>query len=1563
MQNMGQRLIIALPLLLLLHAAASAAVPFNTNDLRRVSTVQLKELRAQQSALERYVAAAPSPKALADEAKHVRTDAADVIAQLELLEALTTQGFFDSASRERKHELLNKVLTKKPGKNGSKSSAPSDPGVLDSLAADLGGLESLTTDSGSRSELILDEKKPMRAESKLEAVELMTQSEMVLRQKIIQTGLTVQRQVQDMLHRPKNYVLCGGFETEERGWDVTLYWKTNECTEMRITPDRPHEGQHALEIRSTPPGNPASLWQTLWVPAGETYTFSFWARVEAGHPFRATIPGTSVNVPIDNAEWRQYTASWPAPEQNTWFSCPITFTGQGTLWLDAVQVEPGSEATAYEDSHARQDKDFFEQGMPKGFLIRKTEVIPMRQRLQNGFGRQMRDAICDKVQADMPSLLQRQSTESPRDVMPMLAGAYLVNGNPLYGQIVSEQMGHYWDKNVQRMSDRQTASRTGSDISLLGLSGRYVTVLATVYDVFYHHLTATERTLCEAMLEEHLMVTSGMIAAGGGIPFGYARRWGFPDESGPTSTFLNYRGFPLLIQERPDDLQWREKLYAVLYKLNLTFSEQYTRDGGKILGPVACYYHSGIDGTLYFVEALFQRTGINFWAHPHYRKSPEFLYLHKTTVQPCDGEGRPVPRRIGFPAISEAWASPAGYTVPLAMNLRLAALFGEPRYRTIYEDSFLDEKGRLEPGFFCLTSHFPLLMYGGNGLMPQLGALLWYDPSGERKEFELPQSGHIRNTNFLSWRTAPDKGHMHFEFGDDNFILNAFGEPLITGVGGYYVDNWMQGCLGHNTIQNSRNSGGIFQRVVREFRSLQAYDYAYSTKAKNWYEVTLSGFRSPPWQTHLKRRDSHILFMRPYYLAMIFDNETEPDQPPEWFALILHAYDADGRARMKYESDVLTIERPGATLTAKMALPDATHHRIRRGPLLSVGNHELNEKALFAEIVNGKPEPVDQLLDMPLPLNSWTLYTKESSASAKKVSSSVSQTDEIAEDLEKILASADTKKTVLDQVSADFDPTSKGADQILRLDRQMPYENEPSLCLTCYGMDTFCASTNVVPVVPGTRYRFSVRYRKENLVARRQSDYQWKDPPWSVAFRYFDREGKPLKQNLWRWENNNYLNSNWVAPDPDNRIPTQDWRLLEYETEAPKEAVLMYPVVRLSWVSDMASGKADGQPARLWLARPRVERIGSRQLTNRATFFAVLYPTPKGQSAPAMERTITANAALAKVPVPNATDYIFWRRGDQAGAAGPMESDGQVAVYRDGQGQELLCSLHLGSYLRFQGKELIKATGPLTLIVNGRPEALEIEAETTNAATVTLMLTGSPLTLNLPAGISRVSGTLSKPVVTKAPRLDHTPPELAAPYAQGLAPWVKMMEEDRDLPLKKGRKNLALGCKVTASGELGPRYSCSNVVDNQVAELPVDGVMYYDRDSRMDWSRTGRGYWLLPPKSHGWVNIDLGGEKTVSTVRILNTADAGYMTRATTKYHVEFIDDQGQAVMIGSGDFKYPYPVSSWQEMNCEPRKARHVRVVVDGYYLEGSANQAAELERREGFSVGGGLNEIQVFP
>jgi hypothetical protein len=234
----------------------------------------------------------------------------------------------------------------------------------------------------------------------------------------------------------------------------------------------------------------------------------------------------------------------------------------------------------------------------------------------------------------------------------------------------------------------------------------------------------------------------------------------------------------------------------------------------------------------------------------------------------------------------------------------------------------------------------------------------------------------------------------------------------------------------------------------------------------------------------------------------------------------------------------------------------------------------------------------------------------------------------------------------------------------------------------------------------------------------------------------------------------------------------------------------------------------------------------------------------------------------------------------------------------------------------------------------------------------------------------------------------------------GLEKWTEIVIKERDKYTSKGWKNIAPDAEVTATGTRDQRFSPTNVVDNKTWEFPADGRLDYKlgeiqttqgsgygKDERMSYTDNMSSwpfyipptYWLLPYRQTGNITLKLKKGTRIKMVRVLNTSNAGLHDYGTIDFQLELLDENQQPVYTKEASFgkawdrafksafakpdffnsygptfegilepgvKVPFG-TGWQDIEIDySGKVRYLRLNILSYW-----------------AIGGGINEIQVYP
>lgn len=192
----------------------------------------------------------------------------------------------------------------------------------------------------------------------------------------------------------KNLANNGGFERGVEGWEWFGGRKHGE-----LVTDVKHGGQTCLKVSGVNEDYRYLNQTPVYLTPGETYTLSAWMKCEG---FSRAGEGSQV-INLTNYGWTQSANIGPLKPDEDWTHYSVTFQApptsevagrlsytlvifwpiksEGTVWIDDMQIEKGSQATEYTDSYV-------------GWGIQATEtlsrtwerVVGIQETLAEGFG-------------------------------------------------------------------------------------------------------------------------------------------------------------------------------------------------------------------------------------------------------------------------------------------------------------------------------------------------------------------------------------------------------------------------------------------------------------------------------------------------------------------------------------------------------------------------------------------------------------------------------------------------------------------------------------------------------------------------------------------------------------------------------------------------------------------------------------------------------------------------------------------------------------------------------------------------------------------------------------------------------------------------------------------------------------------------------------------------------------------------------------------------------------------------------------------------------------------------
>lgn len=192
----------------------------------------------------------------------------------------------------------------------------------------------------------------------------------------------------------KNLANNGGFDAGTEGWEWFGGRKHGE-----LVTDVKHGGQTCLKVSGVNEDYRYLNQTPVYLTPGETYTLSAWMKCEgftrageSSQVINLTNYGWTQSANIGplkpDEDWKHYSVTFQAPP-TTEVAGRLSYTlvifwpikSEGTVWIDDIQIEKGSQATEYTDSYV-------------GWGIQATEtlsrtwerVVGIQKTLAEGFG-------------------------------------------------------------------------------------------------------------------------------------------------------------------------------------------------------------------------------------------------------------------------------------------------------------------------------------------------------------------------------------------------------------------------------------------------------------------------------------------------------------------------------------------------------------------------------------------------------------------------------------------------------------------------------------------------------------------------------------------------------------------------------------------------------------------------------------------------------------------------------------------------------------------------------------------------------------------------------------------------------------------------------------------------------------------------------------------------------------------------------------------------------------------------------------------------------------------------
>lgn len=425
-------------------------------------------------------------------------------------------------------------------------------------------------------------------------------------------------------------------------------------------------------------------------------------------------------------------------------------------------------------------------------LFTRSDLNAIRQKIKSGFPQQVWKSIlndCDKFLTLPPPQLPPSSScpagandcwydtaDSTIMRMQYLALAYIISGDARYAAKAKDITWALlsWAPWIDPGEEMQVNPGV-PDL----LAGHITAGVAITYDWLFDYLTAEERDFIRTVVAER-----------GAEPLYQASISGvawWHDSSHNNHNAITHGGMGLaglaFLGEHPNASKWVGLAASKIWK--------YFDSGGKNggWGEGLHYWAYGLVESVLFADALRRVTKVDLYKSSFLRETPYFpMYLMSPGLE----------RHVNF---GDSWLGGVSWVATLM--LRLSSEYGNS-----YGQAF----------FNMLRDKYGDDTVTGDA-MPF--ALIWYDESVKPKPLDdLPpsrlfeglgwvvvRSGWGPNAILLAFKSGPNWSHGHAD--QNNFILEAFGEPLIVdlGAGTYSVgyDNgptldYHQASVGHNVI-------------------------------------------------------------------------------------------------------------------------------------------------------------------------------------------------------------------------------------------------------------------------------------------------------------------------------------------------------------------------------------------------------------------------------------------------------------------------------------------------------------------------------------------------------------------------------------------------------------------------------------------------------------------------------------------------------------------------------------------------------------------------------------------
>ncbi|HIE51291.1 MAG TPA: DUF4962 domain-containing protein [Armatimonadetes bacterium] len=467
-----------------------------------------------------------------------------------------------------------------------------------------------------------------------------------------------------------------------------------------------------------------------------------------------------------------------------------------------------------------------------------------------------------------------RTTRPPMDAMERCALAYLITGDPRFGQEAKRRLLHFfsWDP-------EGPTGLFGYDEPAMWMMMRGT----RAYDWTYHLFTPEERGKIEANMKVRARQFLTLLQR---MPF----------ESNPYSShpgrlpgFLGECALSF-IHEWPEAKEWLEYATLLYYTSYPAWGGD---DGGWQEGPG--YWSAYMSFALHFVVALREATGVDLMQKPFFRNTPYYALYTATPYH----EHRP----FG----DGQTGSPRGLRHVMYV---FSTLTRNPYFRWYAEEAGFKPGGDVlslatyDP---TLKARSPLELPPAR-VFPAVGLVSIHTALGNKEE----------DISFLL-RSSPYGSVSHGHADQNAYVIEAFGRGLAIATGYYpwygspHHRNWTRATRAVNSIlvegEGQVRRSWEARGEITAFHSGGGYDYA-------------EGEAAPAYGGRLKRFRRQVVHVRPSAqgnggsVFVMFDDLVAPK--PATFQWLLHAYD---QIQVDEARRFLRIERPPAAMNVHLLLP------------------------------------------------------------------------------------------------------------------------------------------------------------------------------------------------------------------------------------------------------------------------------------------------------------------------------------------------------------------------------------------------------------------------------------------------------------------------------------------------------------------------------------------------------------------------------------------------------------------------------------------------------------------